>query len=244
MARRPCPHCGESIQNAARICRFCRHQVPPIPGLSRGEVIGAAFLGAAVLFGAFVLLRHTTNAPEAPRPEPRAAAVAVAPPSAKRPPSAGPPSAAPPTAESVADVDVTTNISGAELARLLADYAREAPLTFGQLSKNPDRYAKRPWSFSGQIVEITEKDGSTVARVALDDWAQKVIFVAAKFETDFTQGDRVDVAGRLAGTFSYESQAGWNITIPAMVALSMQKRGTFARLLHPHRRAPDDDGDE
>ncbi len=134
--------------------------------------------------------------------------------------------------------DLSMNQEGTDLAAWvrLADVAG-AGIKYAHLKKNADRYKQIPWSFSGRIVEITETESGSFARVSLDAFGNNIIFVVAQFHTDFVEGDSVDVLGMLAGSYSYKSQAGWDIAIPSMLARSIQKRGTLARARRPVRGA-------
>lgn len=126
----------------------------------------------------------------------------------------------------------------AELMRILA-VADEVPLakileaagktrvSLAQLSKNPGRFAGTPWRGSGRVLEIHEGPGGTVARVAVGP--QDVMYVRLLYATDVVQYDAVDLVGFLAGSYSYTSQAGWSISLPALAAKAMVKRGKLQR---------------
>lgn len=133
---------------------------------------------------------------------------------------------------------LAANVDGADLKSLLDEFKasqKEDPFNFAHLKKNAQRYIGRLIAFSGKIVEIVEMDNETTARVALNGDAGYVFWVQAGFLTDFVEGDRVDIFGTVAGAKTYESQAGWQITLPAVLAISIQKRGTFDRLARGER---------
>jgi hypothetical protein len=96
-------------------------------------------------------------------------------------------------------------------------------ITYEHLKKNALKYAGQPWAVKGKILQIQESGGDTMARVALDSWGNKVVWVVSGFTTDFIEGNQIYAVGYLAGDYSYESQAGWNITIPALVARAIIK---------------------
>lgn len=102
-------------------------------------------------------------------------------------------------------------------------------ITYELLKKNPQKYAGRPWAFEGKILEITEKNGATVARITLDDWGNKPMMVMGPIETSFVEKDHVYVVGYLAGDYSYTSQANWNITIPALAVRAIMKKKDAAK---------------
>lgn len=116
----------------------------------------------------------------------------------------------------------------AELLRE-SDSAESRKLSYALLKKNPDRFSGTPWRATGRIVEIQEANGTTICRLALDHYQENILFVVAFGETNFVEDDVVDVLGVISGTYTYKSQAGWNIAIPSMVATRLLKRGELAK---------------
>lgn len=114
--------------------------------------------------------------------------------------------------EGLSDDSIRSNISAADKA-----------ITYEHLKKNADKYAGQPWFCKGEILEIAETGGSTAARIALDDWGNKAIYVAGPIETTFVEKNTVYVVGYLSGNYSYTSQANWNITVPSMAIRAMIK---------------------
>jgi hypothetical protein len=91
-------------------------------------------------------------------------------------------------------------------------------ITYEHLKKNADKYRFDAWAFKGKILQIFEEGGKTGARISLDDWGNKVMWVTCDCTTDFVEDDRVFVVGYLSGTHSYTSQANWELEIPSMIA--------------------------
>jgi hypothetical protein len=116
-----------------------------------------------------------------------------------------------------------------ELRTAVSQAADNHIITYAHLKKNADRYRGEVWRFRGRIAEISEGAAGTVARITVDDDA--VMWVEAAFQTDFVEGNRVDVLGMLVGSKSYTSQAGWNITIPALTAFAIEKPGAIEKRL-------------
>lgn len=106
-------------------------------------------------------------------------------------------------------------------------------ITYEHLKKNADKFKGEAWSFTGKILEIQEMEGKTVARISTDSWGLKPVLVAAPFTTDFVEDNNVFVVGYLSGSYSYESQAGWNITIPSLMARAILKPADAAKLKAP-----------
>ncbi|MGG0845610.1 hypothetical protein [Peribacillus simplex] len=101
--------------------------------------------------------------------------------------------------------------------------ANAKTIEYAQMIKNPDRYAGEYVKYRGQIVQIQEGDDMTVIRLAVTQdsygWdSNEVIWVEVDGYTDFVDEDVVTVYGTVVGSHSYTSQAGWEITVPAMLA--------------------------
>ncbi len=124
------------------------------------------------------------------------------------------------------------------------DFAKRADLNksikYEHLKKNAEPYAGKPWRFTGRILEISEKSNPelTVARISLDYYGNYPIYVVGRFNTPFLTGNTVEVVGYLAGNYSYESQAGWNITVPAIAALAIVKYESINKLKNLHAKDP------
>jgi len=98
---------------------------------------------------------------------------------------------------------------------------------YKRVNKNPDRYAGTFVKGRAKIYQIQE-DGDTteggldVTNNGYGYWDDNVRFTLPKV-TDFVEGDVVSFYGTIEGSYSYESVAGWNITVP-MVKLSYLER--------------------
>jgi hypothetical protein len=101
--------------------------------------------------------------------------------------------------------------------------AADKTISYEHLKKNAGRYAGTKWEFIGKILEIHELEGRTIARISVDAAGVKPMFVTYPFTTEFVEDNRVYVLGELAGEHSYESRAGWNLTIPAIAAYVILK---------------------
>lgn len=112
------------------------------------------------------------------------------------------------------------------LANIL-EAADRTRVPFAHIAKNPGRFAGTPWRGRGRVLEIHEGPGGTAARVAVGP--QDVLYVRLLYATDVVQYDAVDLAGYLAGSYSYTSQAGWSISLPALAAKVMVGRGKLRR---------------
>ena len=116
------------------------------------------------------------------------------------------------------DISIERTMSAAEKR------ASAKTISFAQLEKNPDKYDGEYVKYTGEILQISEGYFMTGIRLAVTQtsygWysADDVIWVEYVGTTDFVEEDVVTVYGEITGTYSYTSIAGWEITIPAMEA--------------------------
>jgi hypothetical protein len=103
-------------------------------------------------------------------------------------------------------------------------------VTYAHLEKNAGRYAGKAWAVQGKILQIFENNDGTQARIGFGSWNNDVIYAVGRFTTEFIENDRVYVIGYLAGNYSYESQAGWNITIPLLAARAMLRPAELQKI--------------
>ena len=86
------------------------------------------------------------------------------------------------------------------------------------IRKNPKKYTGASyWIENAKIVEIHEDEGTTVARVSQRG---EIYFIAGRFESQFVEGDSVDVVGFVGG----DNLSG-AISMPAVAAASIMKSG-------------------
>lgn len=115
------------------------------------------------------------------------------------------------------------------------DADKNGKVTFPMLKKNADRYAGRPWEVRGaRIIEIAERNGVTIARLSVGGF-DNILFVTGRFESDFVEGNRVDVVGFLAGNYSYQARIG-ELTIPALAAVPFFRAGGIEAMTSEYAR--------
>lgn len=160
-------------------------------------------------------------------------------PAATRPPPAQPPVTRPDpaaVAEAAAEREVAALVArsariaamtGEELVGTLWEIEQRADpsVTYAMLERNADRYAGRGVVFTGEVLEIQDipdEPGSFLRVGVGSDGAHPLAVVTlARPPDDVVRGRRVRVYGLLNGTFSYRSQAGWEITIPRLTAVAV-----------------------
>lgn len=137
-------------------------------------------------------------------------------------------------------------MTGDWLKALLVQADANKNITYAHLKKSAEKYEGKPWALTGKILEIAEKrtdNGFTLTkgRISLDWYGNQALYFEAPFSTEFVEGNVVDMAGVLASTYSYTSQAGWNITIPAIAARSILKRNSFSKFRPKKARRSEED---
>ena len=120
-----------------------------------------------------------------------------------------------------------STLEGESLIGALWDYESQITqrVTYAQLERNADRYAGTRVVYSGEVMEIQDlpDQGGAFLRLAVDDNYDHIVAVAALAPPpdSIVRGHRARVYGELAGTFSYTSQANYQITIPKVLAVAV-----------------------
>ena len=96
-------------------------------------------------------------------------------------------------------------------------------LRFAELNKNPDKHAGTYIKYQGEILQIMEDETSTDIRLAVtkDSYGydyNDVVYVTFEGTTPFLDEDIVTIYGKVSGAYSYESTAGYQITLPLIEA--------------------------
>lgn len=113
------------------------------------------------------------------------------------------------------------------------DYRKYATaFDYKQVNKNPDAHKDEYVKGRAHIYQIKEdtlEDGTPYTNGGFDvtnygygRWDDNVRFVK-KGTTDIVEGDVVSYYGVVTGGYSYESEAGWNITTPMIRVAFMEK---------------------
>ncbi|WP_338452531.1 hypothetical protein R4Z09_12010 [Niallia oryzisoli] len=122
---------------------------------------------------------------------------------------------------------VSTKTQEAKAAETAAKRSTAKTIDFPHLEKNPDRYAGEYVTYTGEIVQILEGNGTTNIRLSVTKESygysyNDLVFVEYAGYTDFVEGDIVTIYGTVYGSYSYESQAGYNISLPGIIADSVE----------------------
>lgn len=115
-------------------------------------------------------------------------------------------------------------LEGDELAAALEDWSSECTDTsYAMLQRNAAAHFGERVMFSGTIEEIQDTQGGTsVARLSTGGWGRDVLWIdAAHADPHLVARSRARVYGYLSGQHTYESQAGWTITLPSVIAVAV-----------------------
>lgn len=123
----------------------------------------------------------------------------------------------------------TTTTTEDPAARRAAYIQITESVEYRKLEKSPDRYIGKPLRFTGEVVQIVEDSTGTIVRLAVTktDWGYDYdsivwLWYPGPME-DVYEEDIIRVWGEGNGSQSYMSQAGWEITIPAIIAEYWEK---------------------
>jgi tetratricopeptide (TPR) repeat protein len=98
-------------------------------------------------------------------------------------------------------------------------------LSYGKLKKNPDSYAGTLVKYYGKIFTIREEGAKTIMQINITNqgygfWDDQIMVVFDGL-TELEEGNTVTFYGTIVGGFTYQSAAGWNITVPLVDAAKL-----------------------
>lgn len=91
-------------------------------------------------------------------------------------------------------------------------------ISFKQLDKNPDAHTGERVKLSGQIVQIMENSGYSEIRMDVNDNFGDTVYITYLGTTPAVEDDMITIYGEVTGSYTYESQAGWTVTLPEISA--------------------------
>ncbi len=219
--------------------------MPPPPAADNTRIImGVAGLVVGFIAGLTVgrsmapaAATTTTTAPTttaavvrpALRPTPSPAAPTAAP-AAEEPDEPEPaPRAAPTQAGNPADralsQRITTGDEAARTAGLCALETESDPaINFGLLDRDPGRFDGHTWVFRGKVIQVQNiPGGGAFLLISLNAYASQIVavFSYAQPPDNVVANRRVRVYGRLAGTYSYQTIARQDRTVPKVIGLAV-----------------------
>lgn len=111
----------------------------------------------------------------------------------------------------------------ADAKAALEKKANAKTIDYAQLKKNPDRYAGEYVKYTGEVVQILEGDNITNIRLSVTKESygysiNNLVFIEYPGYTDFVDGDIVTIYGEVYGSYKYKSQAGYEISLPGILA--------------------------
>ncbi|WP_054835440.1 hypothetical protein [Methanobrevibacter arboriphilus] len=92
-------------------------------------------------------------------------------------------------------------------------------ISFKKLDKNPDAMIGKNVTYTGKVVQIMETGGITEIRLATDGSYNDIVYVNYDGTVDVYEGDTITIwGGEVLGSYSYTSQANYQITLPEIQA--------------------------
>ena len=102
--------------------------------------------------------------------------------------------------------------------------AGSSTVSYALLERGAEPHRGAHVMLSGTVVEVRDNDdGTTSVRLATRGRYDDIIYVVSETHPSdrVVQGARVTAPAILAGTYTYEAQSGWNITLPAAAAFAV-----------------------
>ncbi|MBU2600647.1 MAG: hypothetical protein KKA32_00520 [Actinobacteria bacterium] len=228
-----CPHCDEPGAAPGSFCKSCGGEIEPIAPFDASEFFGkiSAFwkrrgkfgkmgLIVGVVFVLLIVIASVTPSATTTTTTTRQAAVAVVTTEATTTTAAPTTTTTvPTTTTSTEPPTTTTTIPAAQRRQEYVDST--VTVEYRKLNKNPDTYIGERLRFTGEVIQIMEDSSGTVMRLAVtkDSYGydfNDVVWAYCPGTIDVYEEDVIRVWGEGTGSYSYTSQAGWEITIPAM----------------------------
>ena len=196
--------------------------------------LGRVLLGMVIGFAAMGLLAAVYYAGRASAPAPSVPVEEVEREPVAPPPSPTPP-APPPTPPTPLDAASAQLVQTSIAFRAMTDEERTAALrewgpmgepSFASLSRGTDAHIGERACYRGTVEEIHDVDAGAELRLALRAYGQDVIYVFTgnRPAESVVARSRVLVCGIHMGSFTYTSQAGWEITLPLLGAPWVEPR--------------------
>jgi hypothetical protein len=122
------------------------------------------------------------------------------------------------------DPDEESSIPDFDTPESLDDYRTD--ITYDNLARTPDDYYGEPIKMSGKVVQVSEGDGETDLRVAVNSDYDDIIYLF--YDSSITservlEDDKITFYGISLGLYSYEATSGATITIPLAYVTSIER---------------------
>jgi len=109
----------------------------------------------------------------------------------------------------------TSSSTPAVAAESESDYKASCKvISFKELEKNPDGHSGERVKYTGEVVQIMENYGVSSIRMDVGSNFGDTIYVSYPGTTSAVEGSTITVYGVVDGSYTYTSQAGWEISLP------------------------------
>ena len=92
------------------------------------------------------------------------------------------------------------------------------PLDYKQLDKNSNKFLGQKFYATGEVFQIMESGDTGFMLLSVDGDSSQNIAVFYKGTNDVVEGDSVTVYGTVSTDYSYESTAGYKLTVPCVLS--------------------------
>ncbi|MBQ9278075.1 MAG: hypothetical protein IJ224_05520 [Lachnospiraceae bacterium] len=99
----------------------------------------------------------------------------------------------------------------------------DGTVTYDDLARTPDDFEGKAIKIKGKVIQVTEDDGYTQLRVAVNSDYDNIIMViydSKIVDKRILEEDKITVYGLYTGLITYESVMGASITIPSMMIVN------------------------
>lgn len=103
-------------------------------------------------------------------------------------------------------------------------------IKYDQIIEEPHAHIGKAKYFSGKILELNQKNGFETALIQTVGKEQKTWLVLSVGQSQFKEGDVVDVVGIIGGMAQYTSRAGPLMRLPGVTAMKFLEFGQIEKI--------------
>jgi hypothetical protein len=110
-------------------------------------------------------------------------------------------------------------------------------LDYKQVIKDPNSFTGQTAEFKGKILQIQEQSGQGAMLLSVTNLGYGVytnnVYITYSGHTDAVEGDIVTVYGQMSGSYTYTSQANYQLTVPSMIGCTIISAPTASAVSAP-----------
>ena len=97
---------------------------------------------------------------------------------------------------------------------------------YNEIARNPDPYTGKDLTFKAKVIQVVERSGANIYRVAIDSDTNCMFYIEYDLPSKSSrilEKDIVTIKGEFYGIYTYTTTMGSSVSIPALIATDMRK---------------------